>query len=172
MRRWNGRGPHCPADSSTRAATPSARSRIVTGDGPIQGIEVAEATWYRLSAWHPVRWIVQELLSSWELAAEGTAMGHCVVSYSDQCADGNNSVWSIGLQCGVGDTRENVLTVAVDVEQRTVTQARGRHSMLPNQIPRSAQARRAAEGRYLQMLNRSDHILGLWMERERLRREN
>ena len=45
-----------------------------------------------------VRWTVQELSSSWELAAEGTSMGHCVVSYSDQCADGHTSVWSIGLR--------------------------------------------------------------------------
>jgi len=120
----------------------------------------------------PVRWTVQELLSSWELAAEGTSMGHCVVSYSDQCADGHNSVWSIGLQRKGEDTRENVLTVAVDVDRRAVTQARGRHNMLPHQIPRSAQAQRAAEGQYMQMLNRSDHVLRLWMERERLRRDD
>ena len=29
--------------------------------------------------------------------------------------------------------------------------------------------RGATEGRYMQLLNRSDHILRLWMERERLR---
>ena len=61
-----------------------------------------------------MRWTVQELKSSWELAAEGTALNHCVVSYSDQCAD----------------------------------------------------------GRYMQLLNRSDHILRLWMERERLRQDD
>jgi len=61
-----------------------------------------------------VRWTVQELSSSWELAAEGTSMGHCVVSYSDQCADGHTSVWSIGLQREDGTEREAVLTVAVD----------------------------------------------------------
>ena len=120
----------------------------------------------------PVRWAVQELLSSWELAADGSAMGHCVVSYSDQCADGHTSVWSIGLQREGDGTRENVLTVAVDPERRIVTQARGRHNMLPHQVPRSAQAQQAASGGYMQMLNRSDHVLRRWIERERLRRED
>ena len=118
-----------------------------------------------------VRWTVQELLSSWELAAEGTAMGHCVVSYSDQCADGHTSVWSIGLQTDEDESRESVLTVAVDVRRNAVTQARGRYNMLPNKAPRSAQAREAARGRYGKMLDRSDHILSLWMERERIRKE-
>jgi hypothetical protein len=107
----------------------------------------------------PVRWRVQELLSSWELAAEGTAMGHCVVSYSDQCADGQTSIWSIVLQCPGEDPRESVLTVAVDVGRRAVTHARGKYNMLPNETPRSAQAREAAQGRYGQILNRSDFVL-------------
>ena len=116
------------------------------------------------------RWTVQELLSSWELAAEGSAMGHCVVSYSDQCADGHTSIWSIGVQRNGDDTREGVLTVAVDPERRQVTQARGRHNMLPNTAPRSAQAQRAAAAGYLELINRSDYILGRWLERERVRR--
>ena len=120
----------------------------------------------------PVRWSVQELRSSWELAAEGTAMGHCVVSYSDQCADGHTSIWSIGLQRPGSDERENILTVAADPRKREVTQARGRHNMLPNQSPRSAQAQRAAKSGYLEMINRSDYVLGRWMERERLRRRD
>ena len=119
-----------------------------------------------------LRWSVQELLSSWELAAEGTALNHCVVSYSDQCADGQTSVWSIGLQRPDQEMRESVLTVAVDVKKRVMTQARGRHNMLPGQAPRSAQAQKAALGNYLKMLNRSDYVLRLWMERERIRRDD
>ena len=120
----------------------------------------------------PCRWTVQELLSSWELAAEGTAMGHCVVSYSDQCADGETSIWSIGVQRPDADTREGILTVAVDPKRRLVTQARGRHNMLPHAPPRSAQALRAAHSGYVELLNRSDHVLGRWIERERLRRSD
>ena len=116
------------------------------------------------------RWTVRELLSSWELAAEGTAMGHCVVSYSDQCADGETAIWSIGVQRDGDETREGVLTVAVDPERRLVTQSRGRHNMLPHTAPRSAQAQQAARTGYVELLNRSDHLLGRWIERERLRR--
>ena len=82
------------------------------------------------------------------------------------------SIWSIGLQQDGDETRESVLTVALDVGERAVTQARGKHNMLPHQKPRSSQARAAAQGRYMKMLNRSDHILRLWMERERLRRRD
>ena len=120
----------------------------------------------------PCRWTVQELKSSWELAAEGTAMGHCVVSYSDQCADGQTSIWSIGLQRDGSDDREGVLTVAVDPGRRVVTQARGRHNMLPHQAPRSAQAQSAARAGYMEMINRSDFVLARWCERERLRRQD
>ncbi|MBT4504792.1 MAG: hypothetical protein HOC74_44120 [Gemmatimonadetes bacterium] len=116
----------------------------------------------------PVRWTVQELLSSWELAAEGRAMSHCVVSYSDQCADGKTSIWSISVQRQ--EKRESVHTVAVDVQSRTITQARGRHNMLPNKKPRSNQEQKEVQSDYIPMLNRSAHILQLWAERESLKR--
>lgn len=99
-------------------------------------------------------------------------MGHCVVSYSDQCADGHASVWSIGLQREEGGEREAVLTVAVDPKRRVVTQARGRYNMLPNQAPRSAQAQKADSNGYAQMINRSANVLQRWCEYERLRRED
>ncbi len=119
-----------------------------------------------------VRWTVQELLSSWELAAEGTAMSHCAVSYSDQCADGQTSIWSICAQREGVEDRENVMTVAVDVAERTVTQARGRYNALPNQKPRTAKIRREARTGYLELLNRSNHVLRQWIDRERLRRQS
>ena len=118
----------------------------------------------------PVRWRVQELLSSWELAAEGRAMSHCVVSYSDQCADGKTAIWSICMQRQGQEERENVFTVAVDVQSRTITQARGRHNMQPHKKPRSDQEQKEAQSGYVTMLNRSAHILQLWTEREGLQR--
>lgn len=129
---------------------------------------------YELSETHPsigpVRWTVQELLSSWELAAEGRALHHCVVSYSDQCADGKTSIWSISAQKAGAGEREGVMTVAVDVGMRAVTQARGRYNALPHQRPKSAQARQEERSGYFDLLNRSDHVLRLWMERERITR--
>ncbi len=57
---------------------------------------------------------------------EGAQRHQAVVSYSDQCADGETAIWSIGAH-REGPERENVLTVAVDVRERTVTQARGKY---------------------------------------------
>ena len=62
------------------------------------------------------------------------------------------------------------MTVAVDVGSRAVTQARGRYNALPNQRPKSAQAREEERTGYFALLNRSDHLLRLWMERERISR--
>ena len=118
-----------------------------------------------------VRWTVQELLSSWELAAEGRAMSHCVVSYSDQCADGNTAVWSICAHREGTEEREHVLTVALDIKARAVTQARGRHNAVPNKRQKTAQIQRLEEGGYIRLLDRSAYVLQEWMQRERLRRE-
>lgn len=120
----------------------------------------------------PVRWTVQELLSSWELAAEGRAMNHCVVSYSDQCADGQTAIWSICMQRAGQDERENALTVAVDIKSKTITQSRGRYNMQPNKLPSNRKAQQAAQNGYFPLLNRSDFVLREWIGRERLRRED
>ncbi len=117
-----------------------------------------------------VRWTVQELLSSWELAAEGRAMSHCVVSYSNQCADGKTSIWSIAMQKQGQEQRENALTVAVDIKNRTITQARGRHNMLPNKQAKSNAEQQEANSGYAPMINGSAQILQRWMEREQLLR--
>lgn len=115
-----------------------------------------------------VRWTVQEMLSSWELAAHGRAMSHCVVSYSDKCADGKTAIWSISAQLENTKEREEVLTVALDIKSQTVTQARGRHNMQANKAPKSAQAQKEAQSGYIDLLNRSNFILNQWMQRERL----
>jgi len=116
-----------------------------------------------------IRWTVQELLSSWELAADGRAMSHCVVSYSNQCADGKTAVWSIcALRDGEAE-RENVLTVAIDIKLLTVTQARGRHNAQPNKPPRSTKSRNEEQSGYNELLNRSSVVLDQWMQRERLK---
>ncbi len=118
-----------------------------------------------------VRWTIQELLSSWELSAEGRALDHCVVSYSNQCADGKTSIWSIALQRWGRERRENVLTVAVDVKSKAITQARGRCNMQPDGKSSKKQQREGL-GSYATLLNRSSHILKLWAAREQLSRDN
>ena len=97
-------------------------------------------------------------------------MNHCVVSYSNQCADGKTSVWSICMQRQGQKERENALTVAVDPQSRTITQARGRHNMLPNRKPKSKREQKEMQSGYTILLNRSAHILQKWAEREGLQR--
>ncbi len=61
---------------------------------------------------------------------------------------------------------------AVDVEDRVVTQARGRYNARPNTPVRNASLKRDDAAGYLRMLNRSATILQQWSEREHLRRED
>ena len=119
-----------------------------------------------------IKWTVQELLSSWELAAEGRAMNHCVVSYSNQCADGRTSIWSICALLAGAEERENVLTVALDLGERAVTQARGRYNESPNKNKRAKRGQREHAGGYIPLLDRSEYVMTEWMSRERLRRDD
>lgn len=61
-----------------------------------------------------------------------------------------------------------MLTVAVDVRERTVTQARGKYNAQPSQGLRSARLRRSAQVGYVDLLRRSDHVLRVWIDHERL----
>jgi len=116
-----------------------------------------------------IRWTVRELLSSAELAVEGRALSHCVVSYSDQCTAGDTAVWSICAHRE--EDAENVLTAAMDIRRRTVTQARGRYNMLPNRKPASAQGRAQARVGYMTLLRRANAVLNQWIRREGLQRD-
>ena len=65
--------------------------------------------------------------------------------------------------------RQGVLTVAVDNQERTITQARGRYNAVPHRSNRSAKIQRIGKG-YLQLLEASAQVLRQWQDRERLRR--
>ena len=119
-----------------------------------------------------VEWTVQELLSSWELAAEGRAMHHCVVSYSDQCADGNTAIWSIcALQDGA-EEREARADGRAGHQEPDGDSARGRYNAVPNKPPKAGKVRSEVQGGYLRLLDRSEHVMQEWMQRERLRRDD
>ena len=76
-------------------------------------------------------WSIKELLSNHELGAEGREMGHCVYTYAKSCRNGSTSLWSLGVEDGKGH-RHRILTIAVDLRTRTITQIRGRYNVLPN----------------------------------------
>lgn len=99
-------------------------------------------------------------------------MSHCVVSYSNQCADGNTAIWSICAHREGAEEREHVLTVALDIGARAVTQARGRYNAVPNKRQKTTQVQRLEEGGYIRLLDRSEYVMKEWMQRERLRRDD
>lgn len=118
-----------------------------------------------------VRWSVQELRSSYELAAHGREMNHCVVSYSSRCADGHAAIWAIYARREGQDEREGILTVALDVETRTVTQARGRYNMDPARPTRITRRKKDETPGYVELLMQADSVLNRWVQRERLARD-
>ena len=65
-----------------------------------------------------------------------------------------------------------MLTVALDIKSRTVTQARGRYNAVPNKPPKSGKVRNEVQGGYLRLLDCSEHVMQEWMQRERLRRDD
>ena len=72
---------------------------------------------------------ITELVSSRALDEEGRAMNHCVGSYARSCATGRVAIWSLRLTDGVEQQR--LLTLEVQLESRTIVQARQRHNGLP-----------------------------------------
>jgi hypothetical protein len=67
-------------------------------------------------------WEVCELTAGAELRAEGDALRHCVATYSQDCAEGESSIWSIRRRRG--DTVRSLATIEIDPELRQVVQAR------------------------------------------------
>ena len=95
----------------------------------------------------PMVWELTELTNSAQLRAEGTALQHCVASYSHWCWRGQSRIWS--LRRRRGDVSRPVVTIEVDPARRVIVQARGFRN-------------RRASGRALDMVQ-------TWASRERLR---
>lgn len=118
-----------------------------------------------------VEWSAHELLTSAQLGVEGRVMHHCVGSYTDRCAAGERSIWSIRVvDVEVAEAERetmHVLTVSVDAKKRTVTEARGKYNLRPSDRTRLGK-KRNANGLYLHFLHESARILRLWMDREGL----
>lgn len=110
-------------------------------------------------------WMVQELNSNRELAAEGRAMHHCVASYEKNCRKGSTSVWS--LQAVADKERQNVMTIAVDARRKNVTQVRGKYNIAP--VGKASNGHQKALNRsYMRLLSRSQRIFDRWVKQEGL----
>jgi hypothetical protein len=68
-------------------------------------------------------WELTELTSSGQLRAEGTALQHCVASYTYGCWKGRSRIWSLRRRRGL--SYKSVVTVEVNPASRTIIQARG-----------------------------------------------
>ncbi len=114
-----------------------------------------------------ITWMVQELVSSRELICEGRAMKHCVSTYAKNCRKGRSSIWSLQAVDGNRE-RHPVMTIAVDVKGKAVTQVRGRYNIAPVGKAKSAK-QQTLNTAYLRLLKRSQRILKRWMSQEGLR---
>lgn len=68
-------------------------------------------------------WELTELTSTGQLRAEGTALQHCVASYSNGCWKGRSRIWSLRRRKGL--SYKSVVTVEVNPANRMIIQARG-----------------------------------------------
>lgn len=76
-----------------------------------------------------VKWHFHQIVSGKELAAEGTAMRHCVLSYKARCAQGHCSIWSLTRTDFMGRKTRH-LTIEMD-KMGTIVQRRGFANRLP-----------------------------------------
>ena len=72
-------------------------------------------------------WQIRELLSEAELALEGRALRHCVVSYASSCERGDCSIWTMERR------KESELDKlqTIEVRGKTIVQCRGKHNRPP-----------------------------------------
>lgn len=90
-------------------------------------------------------WTITELLSTKALYAEGRAMKHCVGSYSQSCARGRSSIWSMEVETFEG--RSKIMTVEVNNSAKLICQARGKHNAPPGDKHRGILRRWAEKAR-------------------------
>ena len=114
-----------------------------------------------------ITWMVQELTSSRELLSEGRAMKHCVGTYAKNCRAGKSSIWSLHA-VDESKERQPVMTIAVDVKGKAVTQVRGRYNIAPVGKAKSVK-QQSLNTAYMRLLKRSQRILKRWMNQEGLR---
>jgi hypothetical protein len=74
---------------------------------------------------------IQELLSAKELSYEGRHMHHCVGSYSQSCAHGSVSIWSLSVESKSLSAR--LVTIEVRNSSRQICQIRGQYNRVANQ---------------------------------------
>ena len=116
-----------------------------------------------------LHWHIRELLSKKELAAEGRALNHCVVSYAHKCRSGKSSIWSVQVSDDQ-DNRLHLMTVELNPRSRSLSQIRGKHNVLPN--ARFSHQTRGGKlsSDYRYFMSQSNRHLHAWIKQEDLKR--
>lgn len=124
--------------------------------GSIGDFEVIERVGQQRTLWR-----IHRLKNNADLAADGRAMHHCVLTYAKSCRNGNVSIWSLTASDEGGSSRP-VLTIAMS-GSRAITQVRGRHNAQP-----WGKNRGKIENTYADLLTRGAAIMERWIKREKL----
>jgi len=94
------------------------------GDARWEGIPIADDE-FELDGMPGNKWSFTQIKTSKDLAAEGTAMHHCVYSYQEKCVSGKSSIWSVKRhQPKKSIAFERALTLEIN-ENGEVIQIRG-----------------------------------------------
>ena len=162
MEEWHGElGANFDGDENGRSGGKYAQVRWEpSGISPLRVQEDDPNTGERTT------WMVQELNSHRELAAEGRELHHCVASYAKNCVKGNTSVWSLQA-VDAAKERHRVMTIAVDAKSRNVTQVRGKYNIAPVGKAQNMDQKRLNRS-YKRLLTRSHRIFNRWVSQEGL----
>lgn len=136
---------------------PRKRARFIEfEDGAIGDYEVIERT-----GKSETHWRIRRLRNNADLAADGRAMHHCVLSYAKSCRHGSTTIWSLSAKDDDGP-RQPVLTIAM-AGSRAITQVRGRC----NATPWGGKKLKSATA-YDELMKRGVKIMQRWIDREKL----
>jgi hypothetical protein len=80
------------------------------------GIPIANETF----TYEKEEWSFTQLVTSKDLAAEGTAMHHCVYSYQQRCVQGLSSIWSVKKKNKHTGELQREITLEIDINGNIV----------------------------------------------------
>lgn len=94
------------------------------GNSSWNGIPIADCDFF-LHGQKGSHWYLEQIKTSKALAAEGTAMHHCVSNYQAQCINGTSSIWSLKVhRLKSSDNPERALTLQIN-KNGSIVQIRG-----------------------------------------------
>lgn len=122
------------------------------GNATWEGIPIADAE-FEIPAQQPgTIWNISQIKTSKDLAAEGTAMHHCVYSYQANCISGASSIWSVKvLKKKKAIVPERALTLEIN-ENGVIIQIR-RFANLPAKVDELEAVKHWARKNYLSISN-------------------